>query len=500
MERKIAVSFLLAITLIPSLALAIYDWQDLRVNNIYSTVTNYGVLGQVQGGSDAGTYWPRPAMDTLNNLLPPLMNYVYGWGLWVGAQVKTTRSIGGITLDTLVTIGYNPNNYSYEFTPGAVVVGVPQDPADSSAKVYVSTDADWPLKKTSGQDSIISMCDTRCTYNDYLTTAHATGGRPLKIEVTQTTYQWNLPVLEDLIYFLWEVKNTGTDTLYNVYLAPTADCDIGNEADAAANDVCYYDTTTNMAYQYQVDSAEAGWTRKPGCVGISILQGPVATKDYTYPDGRQIFTGDTLGLTHYKVFLIAGWPEDLEQYMFLAGYSYLTGDYRAFDPKPSPGDCRFIASTGPVDLAPGASIRLVACLICAGYNYAYLNSDDTLSIDSLRLKARYAKTFFDQLGVTGAPNENTITSFGLLQNAPNPFRQQTTISYQTSKSEMVNLKVYNIAGQTVKTLVNEDKKAGSYEIRWDGKDECGNLVASGVYFCQLKAGEKIVTKRMMLLR
>ncbi|MBI4726664.1 T9SS type A sorting domain-containing protein [candidate division TA06 bacterium] len=307
--------------------------------------------------------------------------------------------------------------------------------------------------------------------------------------------------MEDLIYFAWEIKNTGTDTLYNVYLAPTADCDIGNESDTSANDVCYYDTTTNMAYQYQIDSTEVGWTIPPGCVGINILQGPVATKDYTLPDGRQIFTGDTLGLTHFKVFSIAiDPPTNMEQYKEMAGYDYTTGLYVPFDPKPSPGDCCFIASTGPVDLAPGASVRLAVCLICAGYNYAYLNIDDTLAIDSLRLKARYAKIYYDQLDIFGSPGENAITSFVLCQNAPNPFSQFTIIKYQISKSQMVNLKVYNIAGQAVSVLVNEVRKAGSYEVRWDGMDEERRKVSNGIYIYQLKTGDKNMIKKMTLIK
>ncbi len=387
---------LLAISLFAANAYAIYDWQPLQQNNLMSSVTNFGPLGQVKGDVGSFTYWPAPAMDINGDLIPPLMNYVYAWGLWVGGQVKTIRSIDSISLDTLVTIGYNPTNGSYEYAPGAVVGGVPQDPADASAKVYISTEADWPLKKTDGQDSILSMCDTRCVHNDYLTTAHATGGRPLKIEVTQTTYQWTVPQLQDIIYFLFEVKNTGTDTLYNVYLAPMTDCDIGNESGGLSNDVCYYDTTTDMAYQYQTSSTESDWSRAPGCVGYVFLQGPIATKDYTFPDARQIFAGDTLGLTHFKVFNIGiDPPSDIYQYQEMAGYDYLTGNYVPFDPKPIQGDQRFVESTGPIDIAPGQTAKVIVCLICANFDYAYMNIDDTLAIKELREKARLAKTIFE---------------------------------------------------------------------------------------------------------
>ena len=394
MSKVRQILLLLAILLFAANAYAIYDWQPLQQNNLMSTVTNYGPLGQAKGAAGPYTFWPAPVIAADGNLIPPLMNYVFGWGLWVGAQTRSTRP--GITRDTMVTVGYNPTDGSYEYTPGAVIGGVAQDPADASAKVYISPEAEWPLKKTDGEDSVLSMCDTRCVYNDYLTTAHAIGGRPLKIEVTQTTYQWTVPQLQDIIYFLFEVKNTGTDTLLDVYLAPTTDCDIGVEADPSPNDVCYWDSTTNMGYQYNSINSESGWTRPPGCVGFMFLQGPIATKDYIYPDVRQIFAGDTLGLTHFKVFSRDIYPlSDIYQYQEMAGYDYLTGNYVPFDPKPIQGDQRFVESTGPIDIAPGQTAKVIVCLICANFDYAYMNIDDTLAIKELREKARLAKTIFE---------------------------------------------------------------------------------------------------------
>ncbi|MDP2806574.1 MAG: FlgD immunoglobulin-like domain containing protein, partial [bacterium] len=157
-------------------------------------------------------------------------------------------------------------------------------------------------------------------------------------------------------------------------------------------------------------------------------------------------------------------------------------------------------STGPIDIAPGQTAKVIVCLICANFDYAYRNINDTLAIDSLRLKARYAKTFYDQLGVSGSPNENTITPFVLQQNAPNPFKQVTTIDYQLAQPGQVNLKVYNIAGQLVKTLVSGQVGAGQHSIKWDGRDNTGNKVSSGIYIYRLQAENKDVTRKLVLLR
>jgi hypothetical protein len=97
--------------------------------------------------------------------------------------------------------------------------------------------------------------------------------------------------------------------------------------------------------------------------------------------------------------------------------------------------------------------------------------------------------------------DNTITPKDFeLHQSYNPFNNQTIINYSLLKSCLVTLTIYNILGQKVKTLVDERQKAGPKTLNWDGKDEGGNELASGIYFYQLKAGEITQTKRMVLLK
>jgi hypothetical protein len=91
------------------------------------------------------------------------------------------------------------------------------------------------------------------------------------------------------------------------------------------------------------------------------------------------------------------------------------------------------------------------------------------------------------------------------QNYPNPFNPETKIRFRVQGLEFrgqipTTLQIYNILGQKVKTLVNEPKRAGNYEVVWDGKDDQGKEVASGIYFYQLKAGDFTETKKMILLK
>ena len=97
---------------------------------------------------------------------------------------------------------------------------------------------------------------------------------------------------------------------------------------------------------------------------------------------------------------------------------------------------------------------------------------------------------------TGIPIVNQ-----LCQNAPNPFGSQPTIiQYAVTKPGNVSLKVYNISGQLVKTLVNEGKRAGYHNVRWNGKDESGRQAASGIYFYRLTSGQFSDTKKLVVLK
>ncbi len=90
--------------------------------------------------------------------------------------------------------------------------------------------------------------------------------------------------------------------------------------------------------------------------------------------------------------------------------------------------------------------------------------------------------------------------FELKGNYPNPFNPETVIKFNLPQDCWVSLRVYNILGQVVKTLVDEPLPAGSHAIMWDGKNQQGSDVASGVYFYRIKAGDFESTQKMTLLR
>jgi hypothetical protein len=91
-------------------------------------------------------------------------------------------------------------------------------------------------------------------------------------------------------------------------------------------------------------------------------------------------------------------------------------------------------------------------------------------------------------------------SFSLNQNRPNPFNPSTVIDYSVARKSQVNISVFNILGQTVKTLVDREADAGQYQAVWDGVDENGNQVASGIYFYKMSTAGFVETRKMVLMR
>lgn len=108
----------------------------------------------------------------------------------------------------------------------------------------------------------------------------------------------------------------------------------------------------------------------------------------------------------------------------------------------------------------------------------------------------------EESGGTGVEIFNSAVpkAMALAQNYPNPFNPTTQIEYDLSKASDVTLIVYDVTGREVTTLVNGHKPAGSYTTSWDGRDNSGNLLSTGIYVYRLQAGDFIATKKMVFVQ
>jgi len=124
------------------------------------------------------------------------------------------------------------------------------------------------------------------------------------------------------------------------------------------------------------------------------------------------------------------------------------------------------------------------------YFWTVIANDGVLATPSLDVFAFtiYSVAEVDESG-------NNPNTFSLFQNYPNPFNPTTSIEYRVGSSEYVTLKVYDVLGREVATLVNEEKLPGEYEIEFDGSQ-----LSSGIYFYKLTSGNFIETKKMIYLK
>ena len=141
--------------------------------------------------------------------------------------------------------------------------------------------------------------------------------------------------------------------------------------------------------------------------------------------------------------------------------------------------------------------------------WKHIELKDSIEVDTANNIITAKVTHFSIYGVL---HEDLVTSielqsfshlpkiFHLFQNYPNPFNPKTTIKYQLLKVSKVELIIYNILGQKVKTLVDDVKQPGYYALTWDGTNNYGQRVSSGIYIYHLKTDRFIQTKKMVFLK
>ena len=137
-----------------------------------------------------------------------------------------------------------------------------------------------------------------------------------------------------------------------------------------------------------------------------------------------------------------------------------------------------------------------------GFSFQYIRDDRMVSpID----RREIAQDVFSWMQFTIKPccccaGAETPSAYNLAQNFPNPFNPSTTIRYDMKEKGLVRIKIYNVAGALVRTLVDDMKDTGAYSILWDGRNNAGTAVASGIYFYKMETKGFSQTRKMVMLR
>ncbi|MDQ7798441.1 MAG: hypothetical protein RDU76_05810 [Candidatus Edwardsbacteria bacterium] len=339
----------------------------LKTNAWEIYTTNYGPFVKPQTGS--GGFWPTGSGR----------GYIYGAGLWVGAQDASGNKI--------VACGYNPNSGGYEMGPVDFNDSYASYLSESKARVYLSTDpvdaANWP------EPVIKSRQDSYARYTDQNPQFTFSGDKQLGIRVEQISYAWNYADNNDIIFFYFRVANISGGALSQVYVAPVSDCDIGDESGTSANDRTIFDYQRNLAIQFQTDP-ESGWP-ETGVVGFRYFESPFNNTGATVHVVDNEFSHDilpdsALGMTAFKIFTLEKDPStDEERYLELTGVNYWDMINDAYDEwgANTPADKRFAMSSGPFNMGIGDTITTCIGVIGA------------LDTTALKLASDVAQVIYD---------------------------------------------------------------------------------------------------------
>jgi len=315
-----------------------------------------------------------------------------------------------------------------------------------------------------------------------------------------------------------------------MYFSYWSNIDVGDYND----DFIGCDSTLNLGYSYNQDDYDEVYGNAPPSIGYKLLQGPIVE---TSPTDSAKFNNIWLkGFRNLKMtsfyypripppVCVQGPPPQLETefYNYLRGllwngeqlidpvtqkattyffsgdpvnetgwtdnsfygYWYWCQEHRVFI-----SDRTILISSGPFNFAPGDTQEVViGILISRG-------EDNIQSVAELKIDAKNLQTFYDAYKPE-TPEPITIVPelYSFSQNYPNPFNPVTTIKYSIPVASLVTLKVYDILGNEISTLVNEVQEADKYSVEFSADG-----LSSGIYFYTISAREFTRTRKMILLR
>lgn len=356
---------------------------------------------------------------------------------------------------------------------------------------------------------------------------------PLEIEIHQTVFsrQGNQNDYEDIfsnvIFIEYEIIYKGNEPIDSSYFGFWTDIDF----EPISPNIPAIDTTKELGYCWT--SNDTTWDGFiPVAVGYSLLYGPIKQNSGSVATfkGKTVNNFLNLPVSSFRGIGESALPPDdslytpiksiIDSWNFARGYNNNGNIYInpiTYNQTPYPfsgnpvdqsgwiaeagmcgGESGMMFFAGPFTFAPNDTQWTMLALV-PGLGNSNLNS-----ITTMREKVQILRSLpYDSLAFGSASysitdvddNRPILNEFKLNQNYPNPFNPSTKISWQSPVAGHQTLKVYDVLGNEVETLVNEFRNAGSYEVDFDG-----SKLSSGVYFYQLKAGDFIQTKKMILIK
>ncbi len=283
---------------------------------------------------------------------------------------------------------------------------------------------------------------------------------PMNLRITQESFAANQAPNDGLILLRYTIENQGQNALQNFHFGFFFDWDIDSDNPAnVSENLAGYDAARRLGHV----------SFSPTFVGASFVS---TTSNISF---RAI---DNSGTN----FAVNDGFTDAEKWQTISGGIQVTSI--------GPADVSHVIATGPFTIQPNNFVQVGIALLAG------------VGLPDLQANADAAQAFWNSLFVSAVeePPSPIPTKFALNQNYPNPFNPSTEIRYELARGGSVELAVYNLLGQKIRALVNQNQPAGVYSVPWDGKDDFGRAAASGVYLYQLTAGAFKETRKMLLLK
>ncbi len=294
-------------------------------------------------------------------------------------------------------------------------------------------------------------------YQEGTTVFNDNGAMANKLGVTIKLRSYSFANSPDNNYIIlrYSIVNNNNSTLSNLYAGLFFDWDLTSGGDS---DYTAYDTTGKLGYAYHGNSSQNKW----------VSTALISSNNYGY--WGILNPGGDNGFQIYDGFSYA------EKWQALSS--------GIGKPNAGPGDISEVTSGGPFNIPAHDTID-VAFAVAGGY-----------SLNDLRNAISNARIKFQDINSLGnIINPFNPTTFSLYQNYPNPFNPNTTIKFDLAKDGHVSLKIYDVLGNQVADLIEEEKTAGKYSVSFSA----GHL-SSGVYFYRLVTPTFTDTKKMVLLK
>lgn len=308
------------------------------------------------------------------------------------------------------------------------------------------------------------------------------------------------------IYMRYKLYNRSADTIKDFYIAPWSDPDLGQYTD----DFVGCDTLDDIWYCYNGDNSDNEFGAVIPAAGFKAISGPVVpspgdTADF---DGHELPGYKNIGMTAFSKYINGTDPDNSVQ-----TFNYMQGLYRDGSPWPNgtkyavpgdpvtgvgdidydPDDRRMMASFGPLTFNPGDS-QYIFLKFSVGHGTNRLNSVTILK--NILNSAPYV----EPTDVTHSILSPVPADYSLMQNYPNPFNPVTSVEFTTPRRGRVTLEIFNVLGQRIRTLLDDDLPAGHHRVTFDGRDEDGRELASGIYLYRIQAGDYAQSRRMALIK